>query len=586
LVERGAVAPRCGNLKTRTDARGVTVTYQYDAGNRLTRIFYGDQTVTLTWNSCANGVGRLCSVADGSGTTSYTYDAQGRVLTKTQTIGSVVLRVGYGYTDGRLTRVTLPSGQVVSYGWSDGRLASVGVNGAAQLTGIAWQPFGPVAGWTWGNGQAMVRRFDAAGRLKSFSFGSNASGSPDTRGLAFDAAGRIVALVDGLDVSFDQYHGYDNLDRLTSSRLTSAALTTYGYTYDLAGNRVSRTLNGSSTTYGTATTSNRLMSLSGGQGAAYTYDAAGNVTGDGSRSFTYDNAGRRVRATFGSVTSTFAYNALGQRVMKSGPGGTTLYAYDEQGQLLGEYDGSGNPSQETVWLLDVPVLTLRGGAVFYVQADHLNTPRRISRPSDNKPVWLWESEPFGNGQPDQNPAGLGNFVYNLRMPGQVYDQETGQFYNYYCDYDPGTGRYGESDPIGLRGGVNTYAFVGNNPTKYSDPRGLDRWGGDGSGSGSWTPDGWVWVSPGVGAPPEPALSPVCLECLIPTARLVRVAYAVCKSEEPPPPPITPQRAAACSTAFLACLNNRSIPESLCFAAASTCTKTTAPMIFPGYGLVQ
>ena len=56
------------------------------------------------------------------------------------------------------------------------------------------------------------------------------------RGLAFDAAGRIVALVDGLDATLNQYHGYDLLDRLTSSRLTTAALTTYGYAYDLSGN--------------------------------------------------------------------------------------------------------------------------------------------------------------------------------------------------------------------------------------------------------------------------------------------------------------------------------------------------------------
>jgi RHS repeat-associated protein len=67
---------------------------------------------------------------------------------------------------------------------------------------------------------------------------------------------------------------------------------------------------------------------------------------------------------------------------------------------------------------------------------------------------------------------VGAFVYNLRMPGQVYDQETGLFYNYYRDYDPATGRYGESDPIGLEGGINTYGYGDQNPASLVDPFGL------------------------------------------------------------------------------------------------------------------
>jgi RHS repeat-associated protein len=69
-------------------------------------------------------------------------------------------------------------------------------------------------------------------------------------------------------------------------------------------------------------------------------------------------------------------------------------------------------------------------------------------------VWAWEPEAFGNTLPNGNPSNLGNFTYNLRFPGQYHAQETGLYYNYYRDYDPGNGRYAESDPIGLAAGVN------------------------------------------------------------------------------------------------------------------------------------
>jgi len=135
--------------------------------------------------------------------------------------------------------------------------------------------------------------------------------------------------------------------------------------------------------------------------------------------------------------------------------------------------------QETLWLGDIPVATLRPNGssvnIFYVHTDHLNTPRKVSRPSDNKLEWRWDADPFGTASPNQNPQGLGTFTYNLRFPGQYYMAETGLIQNVNRDYDPLTGKYVESDPIGLIGGINTYAYGGGSPTDFVDPSGLVRY---------------------------------------------------------------------------------------------------------------
>jgi RHS repeat-associated protein len=110
--------------------------------------------------------------------------------------------------------------------------------------------------------------------------------------------------------------------------------------------------------------------------------------------------------------------------------------------------------------------------IFYIHADHLNTPRLIAN-STGTTVWRWDQgEPFGNDVPNNNPSGAGAFDFNMRFPGQYFDREAGLSQNLYRDYDPSVGRYVQSDPIGLRGGINTYAYVDGNPIAYSDSLGL------------------------------------------------------------------------------------------------------------------
>lgn len=109
----------------------------------------------------------------------------------------------------------------------------------------------------------------------------------------------------------------------------------------------------------------------------------------------------------------------------------------------------------------------------YLHADHLNTPR-LATDETGKVIWrnLPTTEPFGNSPVEEDPDSDGiAYTLNLRFPGQYYDKETNLNYNTFRDYDPATGRYVQSDPIGLAGGINTYSYVGGNPLLYVDPKG-------------------------------------------------------------------------------------------------------------------
>ncbi|TJZ73888.1 RHS repeat domain-containing protein [Chitiniphilus eburneus] len=210
----------------------------------------------------------------------------------------------------------------------------------------------------------------------------------------------------------------------------------------------------------------------------YHYDVAGNVVNVGAN--VYNNAGRIQRSKSGTVWWDYRYNALGQRVKKTdNASNTTLFIYDQQGQLQGEYDSTGQARLDTIWLENIPVAVVQAATpapkLYYAWSDHLGTPRQLSNPADNKIVWEWAiSEPFGHSTANADPDGDGQqLVYNLRFPGQYFDAETGRYYNYFRDYDPRIGRYIQSDPIGLAGGINTYGYVGGGPTGYIDPYGLD-----------------------------------------------------------------------------------------------------------------
>jgi RHS repeat-associated protein len=476
-----------GNLDTSTDSRGAVSDYDYDAANRVTSVSFTlggvtDQTISYGYDAGTNQFGRLTSASDADHTLAWTYDTHGRVTGKGQTVGGVTLAMGYGYdAAGRLGNVQLPSGNTITFGYNaNGQVSSVSLNGSTTiLSGITYDPFGPITGWTWGNGTTASRGFDTDGKITQI---DNANGA-SLKNYAYDDAFRITSITDALDPTFSWAYGYDSLDRLNSASRTGF---TQGWTYDANGNRLTETGSNPST-YTNSSTSNRLSSTSGSIARSYGYDNAGNTLSYGTATFTYNNRGRMQTASNAGTTATYTYNALGQRIRRATSSLTTLYVYDEAGHLAGEYTAAGALVQETVWLGDIPVATLRpngsGGVdLYYVHADHLNTPRLVTDTANNI-RWRWDSDPFGTTSANDNPSGLGTFEYNLRFPGQQYDQVVGLHYNYFRDYDSASGKYVKSDPIGLHGGVNTYAYVQGDPIRKIDPKGLV----PGPGTGSTKP---------------------------------------------------------------------------------------------------
>jgi RHS repeat-associated protein len=501
-----------GNLKTQLDSRGVLATHTYDALDRRTKIAYtqaGQTTQNLVWTydqvgaGYSNGIGRLTSTSHPGGSTQYTYDPQGRLLTAIQKVtaatgantAQISKTVGYGYdAAGNITRITYPSGRVLTIAYSGGKPTTLALAKDASSTAtellsqIQFSPFGAATSWQWQYAtgpQAATRIYDTAGRLVRYQLGRF------VRDVSYDAGDRITGTThydlttgtaSAAATALDQSFAYDELDRLTG--VTTAAAS-WAIGYDANGNRTGVTLNGNSSSYTTAATSNRLDSISN-PARSLAYDNAGNTTSDTGNAYasTYDLTGRLVTLTKAGVTTTYSYNAQGQRVRKfssTNPNSTVIFAYDQNGQLLGEYNSAGAAMREYVWLGTTPVAMFTPDVgtnpplVYFIHADHIDTPR-VVLDRNNAVRWRWMAEPFGTTAPETDPQGLGSFTQNLRFPGQYADSESGLNYNWNRDYDASIGRYVQSDPIGLRGGVNTYSYVEGNPVGLIDPAGLWAWG--------------------------------------------------------------------------------------------------------------
>lgn len=488
-----------GNLKASTDARGVLASYDYDELNRPKQVVYsktGATSRTVSWTydqtgaSFGYGVGRLTTAATPDASTTFRYDALGRVKMTVQS-GSAgnPLVVNYDYDDaGHVTGLTYPSGRVVTFGWANGLPQSISITSGTTtktlLDQIAMSAFGPVKSWVWQLGatpQAHERVYDTNGRLVRHPLGNL------VRDIGYDDADRIsgythyTAATAQPAAAYDQVFGYDEMNRL----LTVSGSTNWSYSYDANGNRTSA----GSRAYTVQATSNKLDVLTN-PARNMLYDAAGNTSSDiqsgssANYTATYSLEGRLAAMAQGSSAGVdFGYDAMGRRITRgqwvgssSNPRTYTLYAYDQANHLIGEYNANGTPITEYVWLGDTPVAIIKpdgtGMQIYAIHTDHLGTPRVILDAS-GQVRWRWVGEPFGASPAEEQPtAGQAALQQNLRFPGQQYEAFGGRHYNHFRDYDPTTGRYVQSDPIGLNGGINTYSYSFGSPIGYSDPSGL------------------------------------------------------------------------------------------------------------------
>jgi len=489
-----------GNRIQKIDAKGIVRNATYDVLNRPVTVTYPDSSQNIIYHydepdsttGCSGSypIGRLTRIEEAAATTTFCYDARSNVVLKKQAQGSQVDTVTYTYTlANRLSSIVAPSGNVTLYGRdAAGRISAVTVtpasgSGQTVVSAISYLPFGPIDAYTLGNGQTVNRNYDANYQLSDLT-------SPALN-LHFsrNAAGTIITLSNTAGSSPVETYSYDPLYRLLSVN-DGSGNAIEAYTYSKTGDRLSKiSASGMATgTYGYQSGTHWLSSIGN---AARSYDLDGNIVGSATAGevvgFGYDARNRLTLVQRNQQTvATYVYNAVGERIKKTTTSPQEIserYVYDNASQLIGEY---GTANRDYIWLGSLPVAAVDNGGtdtINYVYADELGTPRAITDSSGNT-VWQWAyvSNPFGERLP------AGSYTYNLRFPGQYFDQESGLNYNVHRHYDPSTGRYAESDPLGLRAGLSSYSYLRGNPLVGTDPLGLEspRAFCGGSNGGAWS----------------------------------------------------------------------------------------------------
>jgi RHS repeat-associated protein len=415
-----------GLRETVTDGRGVT-TYAYDSRNRVTQITQPD--------------GR---------TVAYTYDAAGNRLSMTTPVG--VITYGYDATN-QLTSVTDPEGRAFAYTYNDGGLRT-------QLS----YPNGVIADYSYDQLDRLtgiVQRKGGA-TLASYTYALGTAGN------------RLgVTEVDGSSIEWVYDDAYRLLEE-TCFDSSGGVITQTAYTYDPVGNRLSRVINGQTTTY----TYNELDQLTSVGAAQYSYDGRGNLVqvSDGAdvTAYVWDAADRLTGVALPDGTDiTYDYGADGQRVRQTIGTRVTNYLWDEAslyGDVVLETDESGTPLASYV-LGSVELLSQeRDDTTGYYLHDGQGSVRTLAD-ADGNITDRYSYTAFG-GLLEHQGATTNSYLYM----GQQFDELTRLYSLRARYYAPLDGRFLSrdtvevvfSDPVEL----NRYVYVANDSVNAVDPSGL------------------------------------------------------------------------------------------------------------------
>ncbi len=397
-----------------------TGSFTHDARLRLVRATSGSTATDYRLNALGQRVAKLAT----SGGTHYHYDAAGRLVAESDASGKVQKEyVWLGATPVAMIESTAPPAESTCP-------ATPQLRPPGGFTPFEWRERMEVhsgrpgkRGWEWGLG-TNTRDFEASAREDL----NWVSGKPYGFRLTYDGVGNAHVRVTDAGTELFTLTWAGDMDVGNALRFVVRSQEGIG-----AGNliRVDITnIDGQAVSESLATAGDNTLSrevrIFSGESLKDGYTVEGTVT----------------------FVFTGAYPPLGNRLDFHVTAGNVACA--------GAASGAGEAQIR----------------IYYIHPDHLDTPRVLTD-EQNRVVWRWDADPFGAYPADEDPDGDGTKVaLNLRFPGQYFDRETNLHYNYFRDYDPSTGRYAQSDPIGLAGGINPYAYVDGDPLFFVDPLGL------------------------------------------------------------------------------------------------------------------
>ncbi len=452
-----------GNLTSTIDPIGNQIRYVYDEHNLLIRQDFADGTrADFTYDAHFN----LTSATNAVGKTTYDYDLATDRLGKVTYPGGRSLSFTYDAT-GRRTKSVDQDGFTVNYSYDTlGRLSGLTDGANLSIVAYSYDDVGRLQRQDQGNGTFTTYAYDVAGRLTSLVNLASDNSILSTFGYTYDAIGRKLTMT---TTEGTTTYVYDASGQLTSVNLPDGGTLTYQY--DAAGNRVAVHDGGTTTTYST----NSMNQYSGAGSMQFTYDTNGNLLSrtdsSGTTTYEYNLQGQLASVTTPSDSIRYIYDALGTRIATVQNNQRTDYLVDsaEYGNVVGMYDGSGSLLAHYVHAGGLISQVNSGGDARYYHFDASGNTAQLTSGTGTV-LSAYTYLPFGEIR-----STAGTVVNPFTFHGQlgVMSEGQGGYFMRARYYDSTIGRFTQPDPIGLAGGLNLYRFADNNPISFADPQGLN-----------------------------------------------------------------------------------------------------------------